>query len=1072
MRRAFAPLAMGALLAATIGVAAAQASAWPARIASAGAVSGRAQAASTSADPGAATAPDANPSAAMQAAYLGTQDVASVYAKALGAATSQMVTLLKGLSSTSLNPGDRYDLVWSSRRKYPMTVSPSAASGFSPIELAQLARGGPAIFVRDGSAGHVVVGAYYDSKDRVIASVQLPLSVFTGPLDSFRVGRQGRCFLIDATGNVLNAPDGQTLDVDRKALLPMLTGDVGTLETRSYVLSFAHVAIPGWYVVVQLPKTEASAGVTFPSDPELRMELPLDPPRAIERHWDLGPLLKPLAAAGGLALVAWLIVVLRRRRRQPAAEPEGDALTSGLDSDPFDLASLESGPDRLMPLEGDNLGKVAKRWTTGVEEIPITGDTPQAVASRVQTALRTQSRDQERMLQQLQHSLELTIGDTRDQVHEVLMAHQGKLKAIATALEQTRSELANRPDPVALAAVVDDLKSKLYDNESESRTTMSGVEKRLSTLTRKFSDLEDTLAKAVLDLQGRVSEDLFGRQEEINRAMEALEVRTRDVLRQVSNDAANSKIEGSKAAELAATLEASFVDLKTRLSGDIEELRKQASSDVSGVRAQVAAMEDLRAELKDMITRFSAGQAEWEEIGRQLSRKVNEELASMGQRIFDREGDVEKLRLLMEQAVDRVNRQGEELESKRQWLERDMDNLKGKLFLQQESVDKVERGTEARFTELYAAVQAQADKFLRFEELGDTLEVAARRAIDGIEGRFSAHIAETERRTKDAIYEALQNTVSKMAQLDAVREHGEEQMRREMADLEGRVKAILSESETRTRDLRELAESKAAEMEDKVYRAEVRIAQERAGLEDRLVERLNAQRERDLATLREEIAWQRYQEAETRQQGLEGIRAEIKGDLESIRVHQANLEHAIGEMARRMAAELSSAHDRDQAVATKLVELAQGLEAVRQQVGYEAAALADLTGRTEQLVASALAALPDHPELIGLHRDIEQLTQEAYRSREDSEQLRDRVEDSLRHIAEQHSEQYSKVTGLMQVLLKLYESAKASDEKVSQVLSSHASKVEGLHQEILAIRSMVVARPQGAAQTGSPIPLL
>ena len=1114
-RRVLPRLALGAMLAGSMAVASAHAESWPTQMAAG--QGAQPQPTPPGVDASAPSPRSADP--ALQSAYQGTLEVATDYGRAIQDAMSQLSGLLQALAQKTLRPGDRYTLIWSRTESYPVSIVPLAQSGLSSGAIAELATRQTWVTLQDATTGKVVEAAVYDAKDRVVASVSVPLTKFTGPLDGFKVGQDGRCFLLDALGNVLNNPGGQILGVERKALMPMLTTDEGTLETHSYILSFARVAEPDWFLVVQLPKAEAAQGeLTFPSDQEVRMELPLDPPQQIVADSDLGPVLTALGAGAVIALLAALAIATRRRWPGAASEPlSGQPLDPDLPADSFDLDDIDL--DRPMPTDRDRLGKAARRWTSGIEEIPIHGDTPMAVANRVQMALRHQAKDQERMLGQLQHSLELTISDTREQVHEILGAHQGKLKALAAAFDQMRSQFDSQPDPAALSALVEDVKTKLFDNESDSRTAMSGVEKRLSTLTRKFSDLEDTLGKAVLDIQGRLSEDLFGRQDEINRTMEGLESRTREVLRQVTHDAANAKVEGSKAAQIATELEADFQELKGRLGAELDDIRRQAASDVASVRAQVAAMEDIRAELKNITSRFHEGQADWEDRARQVSRKVNEDIADMQQRIFDREGDVEKLRIVMDQAIDRIQRQSEDLESRRQRIERDMDNLKGKVFLQEEEAEKLTGHVEAKLTELFAAVASQADKFFHFEQLGGEFErrVTVSQAkldaeldalhqwqqdtvnqfIGDLERRFAAHIGETERRATEAISQALSSTVARIAQLDAVREYGEGQLRKEIDELENRLKVLLSEAEDRQAAFRselragqDRDEAKITELEDKVYRAEVRMAQERAGLEDRLVGEAQAEREKDLAALREEAAWQRYQEAETRQRELAAMRTELGSEMDALKGHQGQLEQAIGELARRMSGELAAARERDENVAIEVHQIASGVADLRNQMTQEAATtqdifrrfeermqseasgLAELTGRTEQLVASALTALPDHPELIGLHRDIEHLSQEAYRTRADSEQFKDRVEESLRRMAEQHTEQYTKVTGLMQLVLKLYESARESDEQVTKVLSTHASKVEGLHQEILAIRSLVAAKPASSGVSGAPMPLL
>ena len=63
----------------------------------------------------------------------------------------------------------------------------------------------------------------------------------------------------------------------------------------------------------------------------------------------------------------------------------------------------------------------------------------------------------------------------------------------------------------------------------------------------------------------------------------------------------------------------------------------------------------------------------------------------------------------------------------------------------------------------------------------------------------------------------------------------------------------------------------------------------------------------------------------------------------------------------------------------------------------------------------------------------------------------------------------------MELLLKLFQNSRETDERVSKVLSTQQHKVEGLHQEVLAIRSMVITKPGPLAAPpagGAPMPLL
>lgn len=1167
----------------------------------------------------------AAPEESLQPIYQGTQQVVAFFGRELDAAMSQAIALLQNLARGKVGAKDTYALAWTAKERYPIAISPLTHTvGFTKEEIQYLTKRGTWVTVREAGRERVVLAAVHSPGSNAILSVAIPLSKFTGSLDPFRVGQDGRLFVIDAAGNVLNNP-GRRLNVDREALLKMLDGELGTLETRSAIISFSKVPSSDWYTLIELPKTEARSGVVFPADTQLRMSLQLEPPKEVVRVHNWSEMALPGLAAllllglGGAA-APWLL-----RRRRPGKKSKAKAVLGG-DQPAFDLDNLDNPPEKpLLNLDKDKLGKASKSWAS--DDLAISGEPKGDLASatRMKMAMRQQSRDQERMLQQLQHSLELTISETRDQIHEVLNAHQGKIKALSSALEQTRNNLLYKADGEALAALVDDLKTKLFQAEADQRQASVGVEKRLSSLSRKVNDIESTLGKSVSELQEKLSDDLLGRQEAISRAMENLESKTRESQRQVTHDAAAAKLSAAQAAEQAASLEAEFQELKTKASLDVEDARRQAAADVGTVRAQVAQMDDLRVELKDCVARFQSSQVEWEENARTLSRRVNEEMASLQQRIFDREGDVEKLRILVDQAIGHVNKAREDFDIRRERLERDLDTLKGKLYLSEEEIERFKDDAMRRLDELSAASIGHAEQLSALDgrvglehmqtsqQLGDmrqTLDDSVRetaeqhqRLLEDLERRFAAHVAETERRTSEAIAEALASAMAAVARVDAARADSEaglkadlvsafekaedvaaraERARARLEDkllddqkaLEERMTAQQRQALDRLGELqadlqmnqeafrnemlagRERDEKQLEGFEEKIARIEVREAQERTRLEDQLKgdfqalhqdlagrhlalreelvaaqevfqadvrEEWLAGRQEDLDKVREGAAWARSQEAQTRESALESIRevmaslgqevrqqadthkqvvaSELATYRDQQQQHQSHLEQALGELARKVAADLGAAKEREDSLTDRVTsvehQVATGLESLHTQLMQEAATaqeiirrldtrLAELTDKTasrfedlaqksEQLVASAIAALPDHPEVIGLHREVEHLHQEAYRGREDLDQLRELIERNMRELGERNNEQYTKLTSLVQMLLKLYQNARETDERVTKVLSSQQHKVEGLHQEVLAIRSMVITKPGPLAAPpagGAPTPLL
>ncbi len=1193
----------------------------------------------------AATAPGTAPAGeeSMQPVYQGTQQVVSFFGRELEAAMSQTIALVGNLARGKVGQADKFALAFRSKERYPVTISPLTHTvGFTKEEIQYLTKRGSWVTVRESGRGErVVLAAIHSPGNNAIVSVAIPLAKFTSSIDPFRVGQDGRLFVIDGAGNVLNNP-GRRLNVDRDALLKMLGGDdLGTLETRSSIISFSKVPAADWYTMIEVPKAEARSGLVFPSDTQMRMGVQLEPPTEVVRVHNWSELAIPGLATLLLLGLGGAFAPMLLKRRRPRKN-KGKPILGG-DQPTFDLDNFDNPPEKpLLNLDRDKLGKASKNWAS--DELAIAepkGDL--ASATRMKMVMRQQARDQERMLQQLQHSLELTISETRDQIHEVMNAHQGKIKALSTALEQTRNNLLYKADGEALAALVDDLKTKLFQAEADQRQASVGVEKRLSSLSRKVTEMESNLGKSVSDLQDKLSDDLIGRQESLGRAMESLETKTRESQRQVSHDAAAAKLSAAQAAEQAASLEAEFQELKTKASLDIEDTRRQAASDVGSVRAQIAQMDDLRAELKDCVARFQSSQIDWEENARTLSRRVNDEMASLQQRIFDREGDTEKLRILVDQAIGHVSKAREDFDIRRERLERDLDTLKGKLYLSEEEIERFKADALRRLEELAASSDGHAEHLAgldgRLEDMHETLDGRIgmahvqmdqqlgemRQAIDGqgvkldeasraaaqersrlledLERRFAAHVAETERRTSEAIAEALASSMAAVARVDAARADGEAALKAEVVsafekaeDVAGRAERARARLEDKLLDDqkaledrltaqqrlaldrfgelqaelqvghdafrnelqagRERDDKRIEEFEEKIARIEVREAQERTRLEDQLKgdfqalhqdlagrhlalreELVAAQevfqadvrdewlagRQEDVDKAREEAAWARSQEAQTRESALDSIREvvgalgqEVRQQADSHRQsvaaelatyrehqtqHQAHLEQALGELARKVAADLGASKEREDSLTNRVssveAQVAVGLESLHTQLMQEAATaqeilrrldsrlteltessalrFEDLAGKSEQLVASAIAALPDHPEVIGLHREVEQLHQDAYRGREDLEQLRELIERNMRELGEQHTEHYSKLASLVQLLLKLYQNSRETDERVSKVLSTQQHKVEGLHQEVLAIRSMVITKPGPLAAPpagGAPMPLL
>ncbi|MBU6428114.1 MAG: hypothetical protein KGR26_03815, partial [Cyanobacteria bacterium REEB65] len=862
----------------------------------------------------AAVAPaSAAPDDAMQAIYQGTQRISQTYALAVDAAMSDVTSLLQRLDQQAPLPGDRYDLVWSAHERYPVTISAaSAIVGWRAQDLAQLTRQGTLTALEDIGGDREVLAAAYDARDATVAAVRIPLAKYTGPLQGFQVGRSGVVYLVDGQAHALNSPQNRDLNIDPGALAAMLTGNLGTLETHREILSFAKIQSTGWYVLTELTRKQADLGVGFPTDSQLAMALPLDPPQQIVHLRTFADLAMPVESGAGavaIVLLGWFLWSRRRRR---------------------ELAPAQSGYEPPSP------GPAVTQ-----AEAP-----PAERLERPWHALADPDR-----LATLSPQLEIALVEIRDQIYDVLDAQQAKLKTLGSGLEQTRSQVLLKADGETLAAQLDEAKDKVFALEAESRAVIAGIDKRLSALTRKAAEIEATLGRAVNELQDKLSEDLFGRQDDLNRTMEALEARTREVQRQVGNDSANAKLEAAKAAETAAALDAEFQDLRGRLVGEIEDLRKQTLSDIAAVRGQVATLDEVRDELRDALSRFASGQAEWEELGRQLSRKIHEELAAMHQRIFDREGDVEKVRLVLDQAVTQVNRQAEASELGRQRLEREFDILKGKVFLGAEEFARLQQDSRVKFDELATAVASFADVQAKLEAHVQALQRWQSDAIGtfvtDLEGRFAAHVALTERRSS----EALAALEGRFAQ--------------ELHDLQGRFRVLLADqqssfealqNELRHADQRD--EAKVGEIADQIYRAEIRMAQDRTQLEDRIMERY-AQIERGVTELTGRVAGGR----------LTGIDSADVADLEELAHH------------------------------------------------------------TEQLVASAIAALPDHPALIGMRRDVGQA-----------------------------QEQCSKLSNLVQMLLKLYESGKEADERVSRLLAAQTSKVETLQQELVALRDVLASQ--------------
>ncbi|MBM3275677.1 MAG: hypothetical protein FJZ00_11025, partial [Candidatus Sericytochromatia bacterium] len=235
------------------------------------------QAAQNAAAP-AAPAPAGSGEDAMQPIYQGTQQVVTFFGRELDSALGQMVALVQNLARNKLSASDKYALSWTAKERYPVAITPLTQTvGFTKDEIQYLTKHGTWITVREAGKERVILGAVHSPGSNAIVSVAVPLAKFASALDAFRVGRDGRTFLIDTAGNVLNNP-GRRFGVDRDALLKMLGDDLGTLETRSSIISFSKIPSADWYVLLETPKADARDGLVFPSDQQLRMSLALEAP--------------------------------------------------------------------------------------------------------------------------------------------------------------------------------------------------------------------------------------------------------------------------------------------------------------------------------------------------------------------------------------------------------------------------------------------------------------------------------------------------------------------------------------------------------------------------------------------------------------------------------------------------------------------------------------------------------------------------------------------------------------------------------------------------------------------------
>ncbi|MEB3236310.1 MAG: hypothetical protein VKO64_01635 [Candidatus Sericytochromatia bacterium] len=619
----------------------------------------------------------AEPSAgdpALQEAYPRVQALAVTQARLVQDVLSQTILLMQGFADGNPSEGARALLRWADKGQDSVrVVAWQSGDGIVPRALEVLTTGKPWVGShRVAGQARILVLVPMVERHRLVRA-ELAADRILAPFASARIGEEGRMVLLDAGGAPLSSVAGRPLAFGPDALLPAMAQPQGTFESSRAIYGLARIQPSDWAVMVEAPKAALRAGGELPDENRLRAAWPVDPPITLEAEGEAFPW--RFAIGGGLLLAlgfgGWRMLGTWRRRR-----PEESMVLDG------DWGDVPMDPEAAPPL--------AAVATDGLAEAHREARREQPEEDHVlRQAVQQQGRDHERMLGQLQQSLELTIEETRRQFHDILEVHQGRMKALAAALETTRADLAGKAEGEVMTATLEELRTRMYEAEADQRQQGAGLEKRLSAVQKRLGEMDQTLGRAVDDLKDKLSDDLLGRQEALARDMEMLEGKTRDTLRQMAQDGAQAKLHGAQAAERAAELEGQFQQLRAKVLSEVEDVRRQAMSDLSSLRQQMHQVDLAREELKDTTVRFEATRAEWEQSGALLHQRMADELAAFQDRLFEREGQVEKLRILVEEAVSRSERLSSEAEWKRERTDKDLDLLKGKVFLAAEGLDKL-----------------------------------------------------------------------------------------------------------------------------------------------------------------------------------------------------------------------------------------------------------------------------------------------------------------------------------------------------------------------------------------------
>ncbi|MBM3259725.1 MAG: hypothetical protein FJY99_08275 [Candidatus Sericytochromatia bacterium] len=611
---------------------------------------------------------------ALQEAYPRVQALAVTQARLVQDVLNQTVQLMQGFADGNPHEGDKATLRWADKATDGVRVTAwGPGDGIVPATLASLGTGKPwvGMHVVAGQSRILVVVPMVE-RQRLIRA-ELVAERLLAPFGSARIGEGGRMVLLDGRGTPLSSLAGGPLAFGPDALLPAMVQPQGTFESSRAIYGLARIQPADWAVMVEAPKAALRAGGELPDENKLRAAWPVDPPITLEAEG--GPL--PWRTIAGSILVlalgvgGWRMLGSWRRRR-----PEEPVTLEGNWEDvPLDA-------DAAPPLAAVAHDALAEAHRDTQRALPDEGQV-------LRQAVQQQGRDHERMLGQLQQSLELTIEETRRQFHEILEVHQGRMKALAQSLEATRADLAGKAEGEVLTATLEELRTRMYEAEADHRQQSAGLEKRLSAVQKRLGEMDQTLGRAVDDLKDKLSDDLLGRQEAMARDMELLEGKTRETLRQMAQDGAQAKLHGAQAAERAAELEGQFQQMRGKVLSEVEDVRRQALTDLSSLRQQMHQVELAREELKDTTVRFEATRAEWEQSGALLHQRMADELSAFQDRLFEREGQVEKLRILVEDAVARSERLSSEAEWKRERADKDLDLLKGKVFLAAEGLEKL-----------------------------------------------------------------------------------------------------------------------------------------------------------------------------------------------------------------------------------------------------------------------------------------------------------------------------------------------------------------------------------------------